>query len=463
MLRNRAVILAAGEGTRMKSQKPKVLAEVLYKPMIDWVIGCAFDAGFSPADICVVTGYGRELLLPRLPNGVSAVVQERRLGTGHAVMQAGKFISGADANVLILCGDAPFIDSETVCRSLEHHTRAESAVTVISAEVENPFGYGRIVRGGDGAFLKIAEEKEASDLEKLIREVNSGAYWFNAQALLLALDRLAADGLNGEKEYYLTDAVKILRSAGYKTATFTSPSADCVLGANDRVQLAGLNEIARQKVLHKHMLNGVSIPFADGVVIGPDAAIGADTEIMPGTVIIGASVIGAGCVIGPDSYAENSRIGDRVRFQRSWAQGASVDSDSLIGPFARLRPGASLGRSVKLGNFVEIKNSSVGDGTKIPHLTYIGDSDIGSGVNVGCGCATVNYTGRDKFRTVIENGAFIGCGTSLVAPVTVGENAYTAAGSTITENVPANSLAIARVSQTVKKDWVIRKKPYSNR
>jgi len=461
MNENCTVILAAGEGTRMKSQKPKALAEVLFKPMLDWVIDAALEAGFKPGEICVVTGHRRELLEGRLRGGVSEAVQEERLGTGHAVMQAKQFLSGfGHAHVLILNGDAPLMDSETITCALQYHKRTESAATVISATVDNPRGYGRIVRGADATLLRIVEEKEASDEERLIREVNSGAYWFSAQALLIALKELEKGGLNDKKEYYLTDAIAILRSMGQKTSTFNSKSADCVLGANDRVQLAALNETARKRVLERHMMNGVSIPFPESVVIGPDAVIGADTEILPGTMIKGASVIGADCVIGPESYVENSFIGDRTRFLRSWAENASVGSDSQIGPFARLRPDASVGHSVRVGNFVEIKNSSLGDGTKVSHLSYIGDSTVGSGVTVGSGCATVNYSGKEKFRTVIEDGAFIGCDTSLVAPVKVGENAYTAAGSTITEDVPANSLAIARARQVVKRDWVNRKKPY---
>ncbi len=464
---NCTVILAAGDGTRMKSSKPKVLAEVLFKPMIDWVLDCARQSGINDDSICVVTGHAREQLEAHLGNDVHTVLQEERLGTGHAVMQAREFISQhGSSNVLVLNGDAPFIDVQTVKLALEYHTRSGNAATVISANVENPFGYGRIKRDASGVFTRIVEEKEATDEEKAITEVNSGAYWFSCQALLIALDKLATDAkykLNIAKEYYLTDAVEILKSMGQRAATFNSKNSDSVLGANDRFQLMQLNEKARMAVLEKLMKTGVSIPCTDGVIISPDAVIDADTEILPGTVIKGNTKIGTGCTIGANSYIENCEIGCDTKIISSYCTDAYVSGGVQIGPFARLRPGTKIGECVRIGNFVEIKNSDIGDGTKVSHLSYIGDSDVGSNVNIGSGCATVNYTGKEKYRTTIENGAFIGCDTSLVAPVKVGENAYTAAGSTITDDVPANALAVARERQTVKKDWVLFKKPYKNR
>lgn len=461
---NCTVILAAGDGVRMKSSRPKVLAEVLFKPMIDWVVDRAVECGFADEDICVVTGHGREILCEHLRDGIQTAVQEERLGTGHAVMQALPFINAhGNSNVLVLNGDSPMIDSETLKLAFEYHMRSGNAATVISANVDNPTGYGRIKRDENGLFIKIVEEKEASEGEEKITEVNSGAYWFNCQALLVALDRLSMDAkyrLNAAKEYYLTDAVEILKSMGQRAATFNSKNSDSVLGANDRYQLMQLNEKARMRVLESHMKNGVSIPCPDGIMISPDAAIGADTEILPGTIIKGKTVIGSNCVIGANSYIESSIIGDGAGVISSHCVEAEISEGVQVGPFARLRPGTKIGAKVRIGNFVEVKNSNVGEGTKISHLSYIGDSDVGSGVNIGCGCATVNYSGKEKFRTVIEDGAFIGCDTSLVAPVRVGENAYIAAGSTITEDVPANSLAVARERQTNKKDWVKIKKPY---
>lgn len=464
MTGNCAVILAAGEGTRMKSKKPKVLAEVLFKPMIDWVIDSAKACGMEEENICVVTGHGREQLEAALPQGVQTVVQTERLGTGHAVMQAREFLRAhGSANVLILGGDAPFMDGETVSMALQYHTRANSAATVISADVTDPTGYGRIVRDTNGDFSGITEEKDATEAQKAIREVNSGAYWFNIQALLVALEKMETNAkyrLNAAKEYYLTDAIEILRSMGQRVTTFNSRSEDVVLGANDRDQLAHLNEIARQKIIRRHRLAGVSIPFDTGIIIAPDVQIGRDAEILQGTILKGKTEIGEDAVVGPNSVLENCVIGAGATVTQTYGTDVRVGEKTQVGPFARLRPGTQIGADVRVGNFVEVKNSTVGDGTKISHLSYIGDTDVGRNVNVGSGCATVNFTGKEKFRTTIGDHAFIGCDTSLVAPVRVGDRAYTGAGSTITEDVPDDALALGRARQVIKKDWVKVKNPY---
>ncbi|MCQ2479296.1 MAG: NTP transferase domain-containing protein, partial [Clostridia bacterium] len=278
-----SVILAGGEGTRMKSSKPKVMAQVLFKPMIDWVISAAQGGGVK--DICVVTGYKHEILEGHLGGRYATVLQAQRLGTGHAVMQAKDFIKEhIDGDVLILNGDAPLMDSETISDALKFHREGGNSATVISAKVANPFGYGRIQRTADGMLQKIVEQKEADEEQKKIDEVNSGAYWFNAEALLSALDTLMENHKDASKEYYLTDAIEIILSKGGKASAFTAKTADVVLGANDRAQLYELNEIARKQILIKHMKNGVSIPCIDGVIISPDAEIGADTQILPGTI-----------------------------------------------------------------------------------------------------------------------------------------------------------------------------------
>ncbi len=464
MYGNCTVILAAGEGTRMKSKKPKVLAQVLFKPMIDWVIDSAKACGLEEKNICVVTGHESEQVRAHLPEGVTTVLQTERLGTGHAVMQAADFLRRhGNANVLILNGDAPFMDGETVSCALEYHTRAQSSGTVISATVDDPTGYGRILRDGKGDFSGIVEEKDASDEQKAIREVNSGAYWFDCQALLVALDHMQTNAkyrANAAKEFYLTDAIEILRGMGQRVTTFNAKSPHVVLGANDRVQLAELNEIARLRQINIHRKNGVSIPFDSGVIIAPGVRIGRDAEILQGTILRGDTVIGEDAVIGPGSVLVNCRVGDGATITQAYGTDASVAAGTQVGPFARLRPGTVIGENVRVGNFVEIKNSTIGDETKISHLSYIGDTDVGSGVNVGSGCATVNFTGKEKFRTVIGNDAFIGCDTSLVAPVRIGERAYTGAGSTITEDVPDDALALGRARQVVKKDWVKTKNPY---
>lgn len=463
MKKNCAVILAAGEGTRMKSAKPKVLAEVLFKPMLDWVVDRTRQSGVE--DICVITGHMSESVITHLGEGIETAMQHERLGTGHAVMQAKDFIARhGDANVLVLAGDAPLIDADTISSALKLHDQAQNAATVISAKVENPFGYGRIQRGKNGELVRIVEERDATDAQKTITEVNSGAYWFKAQALLTALEQLQTSRKmspqNKGKEYYLTDTIEILLGLNLNVTAFSARTSDVVLGANDRVQLAALNEIARCAELNKHMLNGVSIPCAHGILIGPDVEIGADTTILPGSILRGKVTVGTGCTIGPNALIENSTIGDNACLNATQCFESSVANAAEIGPFVRIRPGSTIGACVHIGNFVEIKNAFVGSDTKIAHLSYIGDADVGSDVNIGCGCATVNYTGKEKHRTIIKDGAFIGCSTNLVAPVTVGKDAYTAAGSTVTEDVPDSALAIARARQVNKKDWVSSKKPY---
>ena len=461
MMKNCAVILAAGEGTRMKSLKPKAMAEVLFKPMIDWVTDCVEDSGTE--DICVVTGHLGNVLKSHLDDKFETVIQEQRLGTGHAVMQARKFVEKhLGGNILVLNGDSPFIDVETVKNSLEYHISSSLSATVISAEIENPFGYGRIVRDKDGQLLKIVEQKEADEEEKKIKEVNSGVYWFRCDSLLNALDELAKVRLedSAKKEYYLTDAIEILRNSGEKTGAFAAESPEIVMGANDRAQLAVLNEIARRKVLDKHLANGVSIPFDDGVIICPDVEIENETVILPGTIITGDTKIDSGCEIGPNSVIKNCTVEAGTIIQHSYCYDSTIGKNAEIGPFVRIRPGCVVGDDTRVGNFVELKNSNIGNETKVSHLSYIGDSDVGEDVNIGCGCATVNFDGREKHRSTIGDGAFIGCGTNIISPVTIGKDGYVAAGSTIVEDVPDEALAIARSRQVNKADWVTFKKPY---
>ncbi len=449
MSENCAVILAAGEGTRMKSAKPKVLAQVLFVPMIDWVVDAVREAGID--DICAVTGHLSEQVCDHLGGSCETVLQARCLGTGHAVAQAKAFIARhSGGNVLVLNGDAPLIDSKTVTAALDFHVSKGNSATVISATVDDPTGYGRMVRAADGSLRRIVEQRDATDDEKKITEVNSGAYWFNCDDLLSALDGIAEMG-RAKKEIYLTDAVEILLACGKRADAFTAENADVILGANDRFQLMQLNELARRKVLKENMLRGVDIPCTDGVIISPRAVIGADTQILPGTVITGRTVIESGCVIGPDSKLDSCTVGEGCVIDASRCESSTLGRNVTVGPFAHLRPGCVLSDGVHTGNFVEIKNSTVGKNTKISHLTYIGDSDVGEGVNFGCGCATANYDGTQKFRTTVGDKAFIGCHTCLVAPVTVGDHAYTAAGSVVTDDVPNGTMAIARSRQTIKR------------
>lgn len=450
-----AIILAAGQGKRMKSAGPKAMCKILLKPMIDWVIDAVRGAGIE--QICVVTGYGAQQLCSHLPENITTVRQEQQLGTGDAVRSAADFIAAQGGSVLVLNGDAPLIDPETINEAFEKHCQEQNAVTVISARVDNPYGYGRIVIDHrDGSLARIVEEKDADEQEKGIYEVNSGAFWFDGAALLDSLSKLRGD--NAQGEYYLTDTVAILRRAGRRAGVCSTVNSSVVLGANDRSQLMELNGIAKRQVLAKLLAGGVDIPCADGILIGPDVSVGRDTMILPNTILCGSVTIGEGCVIGPNTTVVDSRIGSGVRLDNVKCENARVLDGADIGPFVHIRPNSEIGERVHLGNFVEVKNSKIGTGTKVSHLTYVGDSDVGERVNFGCGCVTVNYDGRAKHRTTIGDDAFIGCNTNLIAPVTVGDGAYTAAGSTITEDVPSDALGIARARQVNKEGWVRRRK-----
>ena len=452
-MKTACIILAGGAGKRMKSERPKVLAEVLCKPMLGWVLDAAEQFGFD--EIAVVTGFRADLTGEYLSsrNNITVCHQLEQKGTGDAVRCAMEVISRCD-NVCVLNGDAPFIDSDTLLSSLELHRNSGSDVTVITASIDDPQGYGRIIRN-NGEFSAIREQKDCSQEEAKICEVNSGAYWFTAARLAETLPKLSTNNAAGE--YYLTDCVELMQ----RRSAYTSPNPDIVLGANTRGALLELNQLARLRKLSRLMDEGVSFITLDGIIIGADVKIGCDTTILPNTVILGDTEIGKGCVIGANSHIENCRIGSNVQLNNVQAYDSVVEDDVKIGPFAQLRPGSIIRQGVKIGDFVEIKNSDIGVNTAVAHLTYVGDSDVGRGVNFGCGCVTANYDGINKFRTKIGDHAFIGCNTNLIAPVEVGENATTAAGSTITKNVPANSLAVERSQVRVIENWgknALRKK-----
>jgi bifunctional UDP-N-acetylglucosamine pyrophosphorylase/glucosamine-1-phosphate N-acetyltransferase len=456
MLNIAAVILAAGEGKRMKSTKPKVLQEVLFKPMIDWVTDAAQAAGVP--HICVVAGYGAAQLEAHLSGRFELALQQEQLGTAHAVQQAVGFLKKhMPQDVVILCGDAPLIGEETITLSYQAHKSSGSALTVITAQTQSPTGYGRIVRDSKGNVSRIVEEKDASPEEKLIGEVNSGAYWFKTSALLTALEKIKNN--NAQGEYYLTDAVETINQMGLKSGTYLLPDEKLMAGANDRYQLQLLNGYAKERILRSLCDEGVTVADLFGVIVGPDVKIGRDTTLLPGTILRGKTTIGESCVIGPNSLAEDCEFADGVLFNASQAYRSSIGSGVTVGPFSHLRPNTVLADQVHVGDFVEIKNSNIGEGTKVPHLTYVGDSDVGRHVNFGCGCVTVNYDGVNKNRTKVGDNAFIGCNTNLVSPVAVGNNAYTAAGSTITKNVPEDALAVARSRQENIEGWVARKRP----
>ncbi len=443
-----AVVLAAGDGTRMRTAHPKVLGEVLFRPMVLWVADAIQRAGIEH---CVaVLGKGHDEVQAILPEHFAHVIQAERKGTGHAVLMAKEYIrSGGFEDVAVLYGDAPFVLSEDIERAYEQHKAQNNAVTVFSARLEDPAGYGRIVRGTNGVRA-IVEHKDADEEILQIDEVNAGAYWFNASFLLEFLEEMTAS--NAQGEYYLTDSVEAAVSKGWRVDAYTA-SPDTVLGANDRKTLSYLNQLAQKRVVARLLEEGVDIPFPDQVVVGPYVQIGPDTRLLPGTILIGDTVIGADCEIGPNTTIRNSRVGDGCTIVSSQVEDSVVGSKVKIGPMARLRPGCHVGDKVKIGNFVEIKNSNIGEGTSVSHLTYVGDTDTGRWCNFGCGVVTVNYNGSQKYRTTIGDGVFIGCNTNLIAPVTLGDRVYCAAGTTVTDDVPSDALVIGRARQTVKENW----------
>lgn len=435
-----AVILAGGQGKRMKADMPKPLFKVLGEPMLEWVIGACEESGIS--DICVVKGYKAEMIDEYLGGRYETVLQTERLGTGHAVMQAVPFLEKSmDGNTLVLCGDAPFIDPDTIRNSLHMHKENGNSVTVITSKVSDPHGYGRIIRSANG-ISSIVEEKDATIDQKKINEINSGAYWFKTADLIESLKAITTD--NSQGEYYLTDTIFILLKQGKKADAYISENPNVVLGANDRKGLLELNRVARENIIERHLENGVEFTCTDGITIGRDVVIGEGTQVLAGTILKGKTVIGTGCVIGPNCIIENSTVGNDTKLNYVQCFESQIDDNVKIGPFVQVRPGSHIKSGVKIGDFVEIKNSVIGEETAVAHLTYVGDSDVGGCVNFGCGVVTVNYDGEKKSRCTIEDNAFIGCNTNLVAPVKVGKGAYTAAGSTITKDVPADALAIER-------------------
>jgi bifunctional UDP-N-acetylglucosamine pyrophosphorylase/glucosamine-1-phosphate N-acetyltransferase len=457
---NCALILAGGKGTRMKSELPKPMFDVLGEPMLEWVISACETA--DVLDICVVKGFGAEVIDDYLKKrggkaDCGTVLQEERMGTGHAVMTARPWLENEErrgGNVLILLGDAPFVDAETIKKSYDIHIADKNAVTVITAELDNPKGYGRIIRT-DGGISAIVEERELRDNQKNICEINSGAMWFSIEALLFALGEIRPN--NAQNEYYLTDSILILGQNGYKTDAFITENKNVVLGANDRRGLLALNDAARLEIIGRHLDAGVEFVCTDGVMIDRKVNIAGGVKIYPGTILCGETSIGSGSVIGPNTLIENSTVGKNCVLNSVQVFESTLKDNVKAGPFVRIRPGTTLEAGVKIGNFVEVKNSVIGEGTAIAHLTYVGDSDVGANVNFGCGVAVANYDGTKKSRTKIGDGAFIGCNTNLVAPVKVGNRGYTAAGSTITLDVPDGALAIERTELVIKEGYSDRK------
>ena len=441
-----AIVLAAGRGKRMKSKLPKVLHPVCGRPMVEHVLQAVKEAGCERA--VVVIGQGAQEVQAALGDAAEYALQPEPLGTGHAVMQAEPLLAGEDGVALVVCGDTPLITAHTIEAMFALHRESGAAATVLTALVDDPAGYGRVVRGAAGDVERIVEDKDCGPEERAIREINAGAYCFDTRRLFAALKRLTAD--NAQGEYYLTDVIGILRGEGETVAACRTPDPDEIEGVNDRAALARAEKLMRRRILAGHMAGGVTVVDPDHTYIDASVRIGEDTVIYPGTHLRGETVIGRDCTIGPGCELTDTTVGDGTAMRHTVAEGAVIGSGCNVGPFAYLRPGTRIGDHVRVGDFVEIKNSVIGDHSKVPHLSYVGDATVGSRVNIGCGVITANYDGHNKFRTEIGDGAFIGSNSNLVAPVKIGRDAYVVAGSTITHDVGDGDVAIARERQVNK-------------
>lgn len=444
-----AIVLAAGKGTRMKSKRPKVAHDILGKPLVRWVVDAAAEAGVDPI-VCVV-GHQREQVEALLPASVTAVEQKALAGTADAVASAKEALGGFEGSVVVLSGDCPLIHPETIAELIAVRERAQAACTVLTMEPPDPFGYGRIVRAADGQVERIVEQKDATLEEAALTECNAGFYCFDAQALFAALEQVDAN--NAQGELYLTDTIGIFRAQGARVEAVVADAALECLGVNSRVQLAEATAAMAARIARRHMDNGVSMVDPTSVWIGPDVRIERDVELLPNVMLLGETVVGEDSVIGPNTRLIDTQVGRGCTVEETVAREAVLEDGATAGPRAYLRPGAHLCEGAKAGTHVEIKKSTVGPRSKVPHLSYIGDATIGADVNVGAGSITCNYDGQKKHPTVIGDGAFIGSDTMMVAPVTIGENAVIAAGSCITRDVAADALGVARARQTEIDDW----------
>ena len=448
----KAIILAAGKGTRMKSKYPKVVHKVCGKEMVNHVIDASKNSGVK--DIVAILGHECDIVKEKLPKDAMIAMQTEQLGTGHAVIMAKDYIKDEDT-IVVLCGDTPLIKEETLKRLFDYHIENGYHATVLTTSVENPTGYGRIIRDEAGDLLKIVEQKDASEEEKLAKEINSGIYCFNGKSLRESLDLL--DNNNAQGEYYLTDTIKIMRDKGHKVGAYEGSTIEELMGVNSRVELSRAEQIMKARINESHMVNGVTIIDTNSTYIESDVEIGNDTIIEPGVMLKGNTKIGSSCVIGMNSSITNSEIGDATEVLNSTVVDSKVGENTTVGPYAYLRPKSNIGNNVKIGDFVEVKNATIEDNSKASHLSYIGDAHVGKDVNIGCGVVFVNYDGKNKFKSIVKDGAFIGSNSNLVSPVTVEEKGYVATGSTITDNVPEGALAIARQRQVVKEGWVEKK------
>lgn len=450
------VIMAAGQGTRMKSKTPKVLHKIFDKTMVAHCANTLVDAGAN--HLIVIVGHGRELVEQEIDSWqfdgvrISVAVQHDQLGTGHAAKMALPHLADSDQTIVVMCGDTPLVRSEALQVLVKKHHTYERQLSMFVSQVADSTGYGRIIRDSNNRLQRIVEEKDATPEQKQIKEINPGLYCYTRSAFETSLAKL--NNNNAQNEYYLTDTIEVIYTPDSETV------GDCFgenhedfLGVNNRVQLAQATKTIQNRINHMHMLNGVTMLDPDTTYISMDVTIGPDTIIYPNTTLAGNTHIGEGCHIGPNSTLQDVSVGDYTTITTSTATQATIGNETSVGPYAYLRPGTKLGNHVKIGDFVEIKNATFGDGSKASHLSYIGDATIGSDVNLGCGIITVNYDGQHKHQTVVGDRAFVGCNSNLVAPVTVGQDAYVAAGTTVTKNVEQGALAIGRSRQEIKPNW----------
>ncbi|WEI92436.1 bifunctional UDP-N-acetylglucosamine diphosphorylase/glucosamine-1-phosphate N-acetyltransferase GlmU [Enterococcus casseliflavus] len=452
-----AIILAAGKGTRMKSKLYKVLHPVCGKPMVEHIMNRVVET--NPEEIVTIVGHGAEMVKEQLGDRTNYALQAEQLGTGHAVVQAESFLKGKKGTTLVISGDTPLLTTETLNNLFDYHQGKNASATILTAQAADPTGYGRIVRDHVGIVEKIVEQKDASTEEALIQEINTGTYCFDNELLFDALAKLDTD--NAQGEYYLTDIIEILKEDGKIIAAYQTEDFHESLGVNDRIALAEANRLMRQRINRQHMQNGVTLIDPATTYIDEGVVIGSDTLIEAGVIIKGKTTIGEDCVITAASEIEDSKIGNQVTIKASTIEESIIHDGADVGPNAHLRPHAEILVHAHIGNFVEVKNATIGEGTKVGHLSYVGDATLGKNINVGCGVVFVNYDGKSKFKTTVGDNCFIGSGSNLVAPLTIEEETMIAAGSTITKDVPKHSMAIARARQENKADYA-KKLPYLN-
>ena len=449
---NYAIILAAGKGTRMKSDLPKVLHKVAGISMLEHVFRSV--NAINPEKTVTVIGHKAELVEQVLAGQTDFVRQTEQLGTGHAVMMAEPVLENLTGQTLVIAGDTPLITGESLKNLIDFHINHKNVATILTAEADNPFGYGRIVRNQHDEVLKIVEQKDASDFEQQIKEINTGTYVFDNARLFEALKNINTN--NAQGEYYITDVIGIFRENGEKVGAYTLKDFDESLGVNDRVALATAEGVMRRRINQQHMVNGVSFVNPHATYIDVDVEIAPEVQVEANVTLKGQTKIGAETILTNGTYIVDSVIGERTVITNSMIEESSVADGVTVGPYAHIRPGSSLAKDVHVGNFVEVKGSSIGENTKAGHLTYIGNSEVGANVNFGAGTITVNYDGQKKYKTVIGDNVFVGSNSTIIAPVELGDNSLIGAGSTITKDVPADAIALGRGRQINKEDYAKR-------